>query len=291
MAGRRARRWWSGYTAIELGVPAGTASHRLRWSKGRFTMVDHVDVVGERILHVLGGERCLCFDVLDAWRLGVGGSGLPRPKGRLDELDEARRSFDRRYERALVRRGPGPATSADASALRLRRRWLQQVVASFPPALRARLEAAQLVAAARRVAPSPGEVDARYDDLLDRFVRAAFLTGFAAAGAEPVPDPFAVACWTPSPGLRPDAAGRLGRWGGFAGVTLDRCWVEDVAARGIAAVGDAVVVELVDARRRDVLDVRVCRWRPAPGLGLVPDVSAARVVRDGDGWSLGPLPD
>lgn len=262
-------------------MPGGDGPHRVRWCDGRLVLLHHPDPIGEQVLVALGGERCLCFDVLDAWRAQVRLLELPRPGGRLDELDGARRRFDQRHARI-----PVPDHQRAATARRLERRWLEQVAAAFPPALRARLERAHLVAGGRRVAPGPGALDARYDDLLDPFVLEACHAALAAAGTAVPADRFAVACWTPARGQRPDVAGVVGPRGGFAAAVLPRGWVTDVAARGIAAVDDGVVVEVLGAARRDVIDVRACRWRPAPGLGLVPEVAPARVTRAGGAWAL-----
>jgi hypothetical protein len=59
--------WWVGLPAAETTVSCGDDRHRLRWEAGSLLAVDHEDVEAERTLAALGGERCACVDVLDAW--------------------------------------------------------------------------------------------------------------------------------------------------------------------------------------------------------------------------------
>jgi hypothetical protein len=59
--------WWTGLEPAQTTVTCGGADHRLRWADGVLTAPDHDDIDGERAMAVLGGERCACVDVLDAW--------------------------------------------------------------------------------------------------------------------------------------------------------------------------------------------------------------------------------
>jgi hypothetical protein len=52
--------WYLGVPSVEADfIVADGAVHRIAWRRGRLVLLDHPDP---------GGERCACFDVLDAWR-------------------------------------------------------------------------------------------------------------------------------------------------------------------------------------------------------------------------------
>jgi hypothetical protein len=59
--------WWVGIPDAETRVSCGGETHTLRWHAGRLHALDHDDVEGERALAALGGERCTCVELLDAW--------------------------------------------------------------------------------------------------------------------------------------------------------------------------------------------------------------------------------
>ncbi|WP_028065344.1 hypothetical protein [Solirubrobacter soli] len=59
--------WWLGLPPAEALVECGGARHRVRWEAGEVSTPDHGDLEGERALAALGGDRCVCADVVDAW--------------------------------------------------------------------------------------------------------------------------------------------------------------------------------------------------------------------------------
>jgi hypothetical protein len=59
--------WWLGLLAAQATVACGDDTHRLRWEHGALQALDHDDPEAELALSALGGERCACADVLDAW--------------------------------------------------------------------------------------------------------------------------------------------------------------------------------------------------------------------------------
>lgn len=59
--------WWLGLPDAETRIACGRDTHTLRWRAGDLHAVDHEDIDGERALAALGGERCTCVEVLDAW--------------------------------------------------------------------------------------------------------------------------------------------------------------------------------------------------------------------------------
>jgi hypothetical protein len=59
--------WWTGIAPAQATVECGGGRHRLHWADGRVVALDHDDPEGERALAALGGQRCTCIDLLDAW--------------------------------------------------------------------------------------------------------------------------------------------------------------------------------------------------------------------------------
>jgi len=59
--------WWLGLPAAQATVACGDHVHRLRWEAGALAAIDHEDPEAERALAALGGDRCTCVEVLDAW--------------------------------------------------------------------------------------------------------------------------------------------------------------------------------------------------------------------------------
>lgn len=64
--------WWLAFTPAQATIPCAGATHRLRWEAGVLSALDHEDAEAERALAALGGERCACVDVLDAWARHAG---------------------------------------------------------------------------------------------------------------------------------------------------------------------------------------------------------------------------
>jgi hypothetical protein len=64
--------WWLGLAPAEVVVECGGARHRVRWEAGSIAALDHADLEGERALSALGGEPCICADVIDAWHAHAG---------------------------------------------------------------------------------------------------------------------------------------------------------------------------------------------------------------------------
>jgi hypothetical protein len=60
-------RWWLGLAPAQATLNCGGHEHRLRWEAGELHALDHGDVDSERTLAALGGQRCTCVDLLEAW--------------------------------------------------------------------------------------------------------------------------------------------------------------------------------------------------------------------------------
>lgn len=59
--------WWTGLAPAEALVECEGHRHRLRWSRGVLTAVDHDDPESERALAAISGTPCPCIEALDAW--------------------------------------------------------------------------------------------------------------------------------------------------------------------------------------------------------------------------------
>lgn len=61
--------WYRGVPPVEVEFQVdGELNHRILWRNGCLVLVDHPDLAGEEALVALGGEPCLCLEVLQAWR-------------------------------------------------------------------------------------------------------------------------------------------------------------------------------------------------------------------------------
>ena len=59
--------WHEGLDPVTAHVAVEGAAHRITWSAGALTLDDHGDTDAELALAALGGGRCACLDILDAW--------------------------------------------------------------------------------------------------------------------------------------------------------------------------------------------------------------------------------
>jgi hypothetical protein len=244
--------WWRGIPAVEVDGPQEADGHRLRWAEGELVLLAHDDPEAERALGALGGERCACLDVLDAWQAthddgailtvgsrsaadAIAGVGAAVESLRADLrrwratsgslVEEARLSRDTHaIDRLVAVAGPAEAAAA--------RRLGFLVLLDLDPALLHRLQASVAAAFAGRA---------------DRAPQLAVATAARAAGA------LRAAGWRG--GL---ADVRLGDGVAVteAGVVLPPSWVAEVWGRGLAdAVPDHVVVEVTGVTPEGGADV------------------------------------
>jgi len=59
--------WWALLPPAQASVSCGGHTHRVRWSEGRLSALDHPDAEGERVLAALGGDRSECLDLVESW--------------------------------------------------------------------------------------------------------------------------------------------------------------------------------------------------------------------------------
>lgn len=256
--------WWAGLPPLEAEGPEEADGHRLRWADGALHLLAHDDPEAERALGALGGERCACLDVLDAWEathddgaiLSVASRGphdpISAPSTAASSLradlrrwratsgslvEEARRSQDTHaLDRLVAVAGPAEAVAA--------RRLGFLLLLGLDPALLHRLQAS--VAAA----------------LADRPGRAPQLTVATAARVVPVLQALG---WA---GTMADV-----RLEGYAAVeeravALPPTWLAAVWGRGLAtAVADHLVVDVTGGTADGGYDV-VAAAPGKPGMAV-----------------------
>ena len=59
--------WHAALAPVTAILDWGDGKHRISWRKGKLVLDDHPDLGAERAYVALGGERCPCLDVLEAW--------------------------------------------------------------------------------------------------------------------------------------------------------------------------------------------------------------------------------
>jgi hypothetical protein len=59
--------WQALLPPADVQVSCGDAEHRLRWTDGRLTALDHPDAEEELVLAALGGDRPRCVDLIESW--------------------------------------------------------------------------------------------------------------------------------------------------------------------------------------------------------------------------------
>lgn len=67
MSGSALPAWWEGLDPVVVDLAFDGAAHRIRWDRGELVLDDHGDAESELALAALGGGRCACLDILDAW--------------------------------------------------------------------------------------------------------------------------------------------------------------------------------------------------------------------------------
>jgi hypothetical protein len=59
--------WWAGLAPVDQPGDESMEDHHLEWRDGEFRLARHPDPEAERALAALGGDRCPCLDIYDAW--------------------------------------------------------------------------------------------------------------------------------------------------------------------------------------------------------------------------------
>jgi hypothetical protein len=105
--------WWTGIAPAQATVDCGGRPHRLRWDAGSVVALDHDDPDGERALAALGGQRCTCIDLLDAWERHAEDPRVLVLAGR-GPRDQLAQQVDPQQQRGPVMPRPARAPRAEA---------------------------------------------------------------------------------------------------------------------------------------------------------------------------------
>jgi hypothetical protein len=301
-------------------VVCGGARHTVRWRKGRVVLEDH-DVAAERALVALGGEPCICLELLAAWRQGVALPGtlrwlrapaVPPSSEGLTFLAQLHGAAAGPVSAVSTRSGgwfgvptvsswqitvgsgaPSPAQLRQMTAFiqqRERQRHLWQLLASSRPDWLLRAATAAAVHMLRH--PNgfePGEVPEEDVDLGD-LVRACAVPAVEEnmrrwRGPRSARQWLSVECHPFEGAGPPSVEGSIDDHGGQAIVRLPLRWLVDVWARNATFVDDCFVLA---ARRIDgaTLSVVLLRWDRDLSTRSFPVIAEGTAKRVGDHWRL-----
>jgi len=161
----RLSHWWAGVKPVTVEVACGEDRHRISWRRGKLVLEDH-DLAAEEAFAALGGEACLCLEVLRAWRQGPD-------------------------EREVLWYWDAPGSQSDMDALltelRAGHQWIRSVVGSggFRP-VTARVGLSNAPAATGPTATGPVSPTGAPQPIVAQIHhRVALIGGQAAAGAVP----------------------------------------------------------------------------------------------------------
>ncbi len=229
-------------------MDCGGEAHRVTWRRGKIVLEAH-DLTAERALMVFGGEMCPCMRVLEMW---VQQFRMPPEQFlRMQSWLTGANSFLAPTEFALVRHL--------GMVLSWERSWRRAYYFEE--------KAARLLGGELQEKALPYLRD--HVNLWKARTGASVVSG---CHVGLVPSNRAVTLTGTTDGV----AMRLV-------AQIHATWVVSVWARGIATVDDAFVLELVDARSNDDLQVVAGRWEPT-GSGTWATVTGpARLTRDPDG--------
>lgn len=251
--------WWEGIAPLEVPAPEGAGGHRLVWREARLELADHPDPEAERAVVALGGDRCPCLDVLDAWDAchRTGSVLIAGRRHRTDSLvpplEASRRlTDDLRHWRRAVALVAGEARAAGDAAM------LNRLAVLVGPAERAAAERLGFLLLLG--------LDQRLGDRLAASVaaslaRAGRCDALEAATAARALPPLRAMGWTGAAddiSLGPDGAFDADR------VVLAPRWLAAVWGRGVAgAVPGHLVVDVLAVRADRSLEVVIA----SPGKG------------------------
>ncbi|HEX4978578.1 MAG TPA: hypothetical protein VFV35_00815 [Acidimicrobiales bacterium] len=245
--------WHEGLAPVTAELNVATGVHRVSWLGGNFVLDDHPDPDAELALAALGGARCTCLDVFDAW---VAQADDPEvlTLGRRALADQVRgdRAALARLEREAARWTAQWAAAADDLrvtgdvagssrladvAARAERRLRVRVgfvrLLGLDPDLVDRLQLTVLAAAERRWVVDPHFRD-RHRARLSAALAARALPGLRRAGLAPA-DPMQIELLPPGEAAVVERHGR---------VALPLSWLTNVWGRGVDVVDGRFVVQV-----------------------------------------------
>jgi hypothetical protein len=276
--------WYLGVPPVvaEFVVADGTV-HRIGWRRGRLVLVDHPDPTGELALAALGGHRCVCFDVLDAWRT--------RPRDVLYRAMEwsghafgwvgpsSPAALDAQARAQLLSAIAGRRSSAIAH--QLEEQLSEQLLAMLPPVLIERIACALLVRelrAGRTTTVLPGlSIRDQVVEALRQCIRS--------WGPHRRPPTVDLDLWVTDE-VAPDVLGLVERDLGYAMAILPEHWLVAVHARHLDVVDGCFVI---DARldRADAGEVDAVVFEHSGAWGWTPVRQSLPVTRTRSGtWHI-----
>lgn len=244
----RRGRWYHAVDPVSATVDCNGEEHRVVWQRGKLSLADH-DLGAERTMLVFGGEPCTCLRVLEMWRQQFG-----MPPEAFTQMDTWL------GDNAYLAPAPLAPVRELAMVLGWERAWRKS---AFLHRKQARLLDEELRHRALR--PLREHLTAARSGIGARMV----------SGVEVAVVPSDQ--W-------PTLEGKVEGIGIRARARLRGRWVVDVWSRGLAVVDGAFVLDVVEARRADDLDVLAVRWR-GRGPSAAPYATVVRVTREeGAAW-------
>lgn len=299
---------------VSTSVLCGGREHRITWSSGALSAIDH-DVDVERALVSWGGEPPLCVELIDAWIAAHGVPGIVghlltliddsspagTPTTRSVRIVDLTRSFGMLSAalaalvptvRALGVRGQLNATTSAAMRIRAAHR---EMLTALPLDLRMRL-VASIIDSIEADWPDDGStMPGPPDDFM-----------FLVTMCDRIRDSLrqSLGAWTPVGGtvrvsmraevklVAPPARASLtaSAWGDTVVVDVQAspAWLGNVWTRGAAIVDGCFVLEVLHAEAGlERLVVRAVRWERARRWTFLPVVCDAELNRNAAGvWTL-----
>ena len=285
--------WYRGVasTVAEFEVDEGVV-HRVGWRRGRLTLFDHPDWVGDLALLALGGEGCLCLELLLAWRRdldrffwrAVGWSRDPLDlRYQLDRIRAELREVPPKGAAGSTGSGtvggagplPRPLPTSHRSARGQARLLVEQLAYASCPGFLDRVAYAIVMHETRseeRQNPPPLPMRELVLEALNRCLRIWHPPGRRVS--------LELDLWVTDDAV-PSIVGLLERHRGLVVAVLPTRWLIAVYARGLAVVDDAFVVDAA-LENANVGTAQAVHFERSSPSASTPVERTARVERSGD---------
>lgn len=249
----RAPGWCTFLPPATTLVDCGGEEHRVTWRRGKLVLEDH-DLAAERTMLAFGGQPCQCLRTLNRWR-EMHSSRIPA---------EVVRRMQTGPDRRLLLAPPGLAAVTELTLpLTWEREWRRS----------------------SRTSDHGGLVE----DVLARRARpplAEHLTAWRVRAGSRLVSSAEVRL--AGPGGAPELSGAIDAVAARATASLRASWLGRVWARGLATVGDAFVLDVLDARPDGSARALVGRWEEREPGRWSPVAREATVTAagGGGGWRV-----
>jgi hypothetical protein len=284
-------RWCAARPALRFELHTGSASHRISWVRGSLVLHDH-DVEAERVLEALGGERCMCLELLEAcrepspqlargpWQTAVFRPGAARAAAQ-----------NLRLQSQLTRFTGSPLFSRMPSAVQqampvagARRYHLHS---QLPEAMRELLVAAWEVRRERQFRKPKPAPERPAELRLQTAVAQACEVAMRRSRRDIRPyATITVECWKRREGEEALLNGSLDSGGGALALSLPVSWLNRVWARGLAVVDGHFVLEVDQPAPARELEATVIRWERRLAGRSTASAAPCQLRRTDGGWTL-----